>query len=571
MNKLISHILNKEYDAARKALDEAMENIAEAHLLEKKKEVSKTLGGDKTVLVTIKGDPARKSGGGVKRITKAEYDKNSSKYDLALEESVDYKEYREKADAQLLTHGKYTDKQRTNRLQGIERADRKIADKDRKDHARRVRDSDLNEGWYKRTADSASKKSDKIGNWDHDKSDYTEKGKKELTTGEKIVDKIERTKSKMIGGLNRLNRKLHGGKYRTEEYEKEKAEDVLDDKECSKMKKDKPALHKKMKEIAKKAVKKHEKTKGHLEEESLDEGRYRGIRNKKRKSSLAMQTQDLRKTFGVASGKRRRQGPRTARLEEELINEIFDKIIKYVQDRKDAKDRRKTYEIEREYNKTLKKNKIPRNKYSPRDKPRMDRRLKVNKYPISKGRSTPLVNEDLKGFGQAAKRALKKTGEDFKKKQWPDIKKAKDRMMNTLKTDVIPTTKRELSLTEGKLKNWAIKQKEKTGKEATNDDLKKDYEKRKEKLNESLRKKAVSIRNKTVTKANKEFWNRHTGDGKAGSYHAAQLKAKRADVLADVAYKNPNERTFGGRKEALKKAVKLRKREKKWESRSKGK
>ena len=45
-----------------------------------------------------------------------------------------------------------------------------------------------------------------------------------------------------------------------EEYEKEKAEDILPDSECKKMKVDKKDLHKRMRKLAKKEVEKHEKS-----------------------------------------------------------------------------------------------------------------------------------------------------------------------------------------------------------------------------------------------------------------------------------------------------------------------
>lgn len=137
--------------------------------------------------------------------------------------------------------------------------------------------------------------------------------------------------------------------------------------------------------------------KGKLEEETIEEGRYRGIRNKKKKSRLAQQTADLRNTFGVAPGKRRHQGPRTAKLEEEIIKKVSD----YFQAKRDQKDRAKVHDIEKGFRKELKKSKTTL-KYSPREKPKMDRRLKVNKHPISKGKSVPLVNEDLAGFKNVA-------------------------------------------------------------------------------------------------------------------------------------------------------------------------
>lgn len=55
-----------------------------------------------------------------------------------------------------------------------------------------------------------------------------------------------------------------------EEYEKEKAKDILPDSECKKMKADKKDLHKRMRKLAKQEVKKHEDSKLH-ETAQLDE------------------------------------------------------------------------------------------------------------------------------------------------------------------------------------------------------------------------------------------------------------------------------------------------------------
>jgi hypothetical protein len=529
MSNLIQAITEKNFALAEKRLEERLEAIAEAHLLEKKKEVSKTLGGDKTVLVTIKGDPARKGGGGVKRITKAEYDKNSSKYDLALEESeqLDEVSYRK-----LRNY--------------IPRANASI---DRLRAKGKHWKADDREDW----ANKAQDKIDLANNRARVSAAMDPKDRKTPYDKPKIVKNLP------------------------EEYEKEKAKDVLDDKECSKMKADKPALHKKMKEIAKKAVKKHEKTKEHLEETTeasranyrttasahkaaydfvagrpgnvspneraearkksakrdrgirisrrldarakekleegvkhlvatalkgkkiqkitsqtanlsperqahyikkinkitgklkesqLDEGRYRGIRNKKRKSSLAMQTQDLRKTFGVAPGNRRRQGPRTAKLEEKINwNGVRRTIAK-------AADNPWTMGAAAlgasAIHPALGPPTVAAFALNQMRKKRGLMAKNWEKMPVSEEAHYGLNRSDLKKVPGMVRASARAAGNDLKKNIMPDVKAA----AGVIKSKVKGLMK------EGKLKNWAIEFEEKHGRKPNNDDMRNERETR---------------------------------------------------------------------------------------------
>jgi len=273
MNKLISHIINKEFDAAGFALNEAMDDIIEHKLLEMKKCIDLSEVSKKTALkaYALSADPDDETdktwnrlsrlGGHIRRkwgkgmLGKAD--------DHAYNTHFGRGNIWQKEDPLSDTNLNSKRLTKSGKLNKTDAKGLKSIAKDKLDSLKKQKklnlpeETQLDEGWYKKTLDSASKKSDKIGNWDWKKGDYSEKGRKELTTGEKIVDKIDNTKI---------------------------------------------AIGKKLRHIFK--------------EESLEEGRHKGIGNKKKKTRLARQTQDLRNTFGVAPGKRRRQGPRTARLEE---------------------------------------------------------------------------------------------------------------------------------------------------------------------------------------------------------------------------------------------------------------
>lgn len=81
--------------------------------------------------------------------------------------------------------------------------------------------------------------------------------------------------------------------------------------------------------------------------------------------------------------------------ESEQVNEgIKDKIVQKVNDLMNLRSDRRDQETIRQMDEKRRKKKVV-SKYGVKgDKAKMDRRLKVNKYPISKGKSVPLVNEE---------------------------------------------------------------------------------------------------------------------------------------------------------------------------------
>lgn len=244
MNSLIDQIINKNYDAANASLKEELSSIVERKLGEIKKQKAAKIETKPPFEPDVKAPKKRIKAvrksiqAQTKVVSEAMVDRDglvslptgervlASVYrqrrwlaeNCGLDKDKEEKIHDALEKAKMLLHPKLdTTAPRVDRTKvvrpkgGHARVDKSpILDLGPKEdewmHGKELKkgSEQVDEGlkkWYNNNLNSAFKKSDKEGNWDWNLGDYSEKGKSELTTGEKIAYKIDSVARKAEGAV----------------------------------------------------------------------------------------------------------------------------------------------------------------------------------------------------------------------------------------------------------------------------------------------------------------------------------------------------------------------------------